>query len=84
MHLEFTSEWFDTTKSEVISIYGRSGDSGLTNSALYILRELDVMVHICLYKVGCIFPMVISSEFRMEQYEDDDDDRENAPHFIFS
>ena len=83
MHLEFTSEWFDTTKSEVTSIYGRSGDSGLTNSALYILREPDVMVHICLYKVGCIFRMVISSEFGMEQYKDDDH-QQSALHFIFS
>ena len=32
------------------------------------------------YKVG-IFPMVISSEFRMSQYRDDDH-REDAPHFI--
>ena len=32
-------------------------------------------------KVGCIFPMVISSEFRMGQYRDDDH-REDAPHFM--
>ena len=31
--------------------------------------------------VGCIFPMVISSEFRMDQHRDDDH-REDAPHFI--
>ena len=31
------------------------------------------------YKVGCIFPVVISSEFRMEQYRDDDY-REDALH----
>ena len=30
-------------------------------------------------KVGCIFPMVISYELRMEQNRDDH--RENAPHF---
>ena len=32
-------------------------------------------------KVGRVFPMVISSEFRMGQYRDDDH-REYAPHFI--
>ena len=31
-------------------------------------------------KVGCAFPMVIWSEFRMGQYRDDDH-REDAPHF---
>ena len=31
-------------------------------------------------KVGSVFPMVISSEFRMRQYIDDDH-REDAPHF---
>ena len=34
-------------------------------------------------KVWCIFPMVIGSEVRMEQYWDDDH-RENAPQFIRS
>ena len=36
-------------------------------------------------KVGCVLPMVISSESCMEQYRDessDDDHREDAPHFI--
>ena len=32
-------------------------------------------------KVGCIFPMVITPEFHMGQYRDDDH-REDAPHFI--
>ena len=32
-------------------------------------------------KVGCVIPMVISSEFYMEPYRDDDH-REDAPHFI--
>ena len=31
-------------------------------------------------KVGCIFPMIILSEFRMGQYRDDDH-LEYAPHF---
>ena len=31
-------------------------------------------------KVGCVFPMVISSEFRMRQYIDDDH-REDTPRF---
>ena len=34
------------------------------------------------YKVGCVVPMVIRSEFRMGLYRDDDH-REHAPHFIF-
>ena len=33
-------------------------------------------------KVGCIFPMAISSEFRMKQNRDDDHP-EDAPHFTF-
>ena len=32
-------------------------------------------------KVGCVFPIVISCEFRMGQYILDDDHREDAPHF---
>ena len=31
-------------------------------------------------KVGCVFPMVISSDFRMGQHRDDDH-QEDAPHF---
>ena len=31
--------------------------------------------------MGCVFPMVISSEFLIDQYRDDDH-REDAPHFI--
>ena len=34
-----------------------------------------------IYKVGCIYPMVILSEFRMGQNWDDDH-RVDAPHFI--
>ena len=34
-------------------------------------------------KMGCVFPMVIWSEFRMGQYRDDDH-REDASHFIKS
>ena len=33
------------------------------------------------FKVGCVFQMVIWSEFRMGQYSDDDH-REDAPHFM--
>ena len=33
-------------------------------------------------QVGCVFPKVIRSEFRMGQYGDDEH-RENVPHFIF-
>ena len=32
-------------------------------------------------KVGCAFPMVISSDFRMGKYRDDDHE-EDAPYFI--
>ena len=35
-----------------------------------------------LYKVGCVVPMVIWSEFHMGLYRDDDH-REQAPHFIY-
>ena len=31
-------------------------------------------------KVGCVFPIVIGSEFRIQQYRDDDH-REDAPYF---
>ena len=34
------------------------------------------------YKVGCVFPMVIRSEFRMGQYRDNDH-HEDALHFTF-
>ena len=34
------------------------------------------------YKVGCVFSMSISSEFRLRQYRDDGH-RENAPHFTY-
>ena len=34
------------------------------------------------YKVGCVFQMIISSEFRTRQYRDDDH-REDAPLFIY-
>ena len=34
-------------------------------------------------KAGCIFPLVISCEFRMTQYRDDDH-REDAPQFTFN
>ena len=34
------------------------------------------------YKVGCVFTMVISSEFRVGQYRDDDH-RVDASHFMF-
>ena len=33
------------------------------------------------YKEGCVFPMVIWSEFRVRQYRDDGH-REDEPHFI--
>ena len=34
------------------------------------------------YKVGCVFTMVISSEFRMGQYRENGH-REDEPHFIY-
>ena len=43
----------------------------------YIPKEQQVS------KVGCIFPLVISSEFRMRQNRDGDH-REDAPHFTFA
>ena len=40
-------------------------------------------IKVCFCKVGRAFPVVISSEFRMEQYRDDDH-REDAPHFTLT
>ena len=37
-------------------------------------------VNFLVHKVGCIFPMVISSDFRMGEHRDDDH-QEDAPHF---
>ena len=34
-------------------------------------------------KVGCVFTMIIWSEFRMRKYRDGDH-REDAPHFIYN
>ena len=45
------------------------------------LREV-LLCTVIYGKVACVFPMVISSEFRMRQCRDDDH-REDAPHFIF-
>ena len=44
-------------------------------------RILGMLLNSLLSKVGCIFPMVSSSEFCMGQYGDIDH-REDAPHFI--
>ena len=43
--------------------------------------DTDIDINVSFYKVGCVFPMVISSEFRMEQHRDDDH-QEDVPHFI--
>ena len=40
-----------------------------------------IMYSSMFYKVGRIFPMVISSEFHVRQYRDDDH-QEDEPHFI--
>ena len=47
-----------------------------------IILQPHNTVHISQNKVGCDFPLVIWSEFRMGQYSDDDH-REHAPHFTF-
>ena len=47
-----------------------------------ILRlKIDDFVKNEQYKVECVFPMVILSEFLTEQYKNDDH-REDASHFI--
>ena len=53
------------------------------------LRKVALEAQVCLVhysnlassiKVGCVFPMVIWSEFRIRHYRDDDH-QEDAPHF---
>ena len=43
--------------------------------------DTDIDINVSFYKKGCVFPMVISSEFRMEQHRDDDHQKD-VPHFI--
>ena len=53
------------------------GDSG--DKVMQLIKDANTLLEVT-YKVGCIFPMVISSEFRMRQYRYDDH-REHAPYF---
>ena len=51
----------------------------LSELTLFSLESIRSLIQVT--KVGRILPMVISPEFRMGQYRDDDH-REDAPHFI--
>ena len=54
----------------------------LTRDIRYGPYHMDhFIIHGSYHEVGCVFLMVIWSEFRMEQYRDDDY-RENALRFI--
>ena len=50
---------------------------------LYIIVRVYVSKNWDEYKAGCVFTMVIWSEFRMRKYRDGDH-REDAPHFNIS
>ena len=49
------------------------------NSMDYPKKVIQIIISLTC-KVGCVFPVVIRSEFRLRQYRDDDH-REYAPHF---
>ena len=51
---------------------------GILKAVLILLR---FVLRFLASKVGCAFPMVISSDFRMGKHRDDDHE-EDAPHFI--
>ena len=48
--------------------------------AVMIMWYSEGSIYISIYKEGCVYPMVIWSEFRLGKYRDDDH-REDAPHF---
>ena len=64
------------TSFVTITIFGKPRVVGHDLNVFTFCHQNIEVIH----KVGCIFPMVISSEFRMGQYRDDDH-REDASHF---
>ena len=64
--------------------FDNSGFIAGANIDTYLLEKVSFYIYniqISQNKVECIFPMVISSDFCMRKYRDDDL-REDAPHFI--
>ena len=64
--------------------FDNSGFIAGANIDTYLLEKVSFYIYniqISQNKVGCIFPMVLSLDFRMRRYTDDDL-REDAPHFI--
>ena len=45
-------------------------------------ESLHNIIFAIAYKVGCLFPIVVSSEFRMGRYPRVYDHREDSPHFM--
>ena len=70
-----------TKESVIITINGKENSNVIIAIILLILLVVSgKFPYTSNAKVGCVFPMVISSEFRMRQHRDDDH-REDAPHF---
>ena len=75
----YFSEALEKAKNEI------EGDIEENKEAIEELKKWQTEIKkdketICeVFKVGCVSPMVISSEFHMGQYWDDDH-REDAPH----
>ena len=54
----------------------------LSEQSIFYFQLFRVFIKIAQNKVGCVFPVVIWSEFCLEQHRDDDH-REDAAHFTF-
>ena len=61
-------------KRKIRRLYNFVTDSGTMNI------EVEALTMLTTGKVGCVFPMVISSDFRTGQHRDDDH-QEDAPYF---
>ena len=58
----------------------------LGKGSVWVLFDVWAYNEICIDIVGCVFPMVIGSEFRVGQYRDDDYSLWSilfAPHFRY-
>ena len=64
----------DECEGKMLDAKGDSGDK-----VMQLIKDANTLLEVT-YKVGCIFPMVISSEFRMRQNRGNNH-RENAPKF---
>ena len=80
--IEHTIRYFLFLVSSLIFIEFSTSNHSRFNHRLWTIAK--AVSFWCLFsycKVGCVFSIVISSEFRMWQYRDDDH-REDARHFI--